>query len=86
MDAVAVALLQAVPYLVRAARTEFAALPDVYRKAALIAGASDWRIFWRIAVPLTYRPILEAAGGVFVFTLLQFVATLLMAERMRSRP
>jgi molybdate transport system permease protein len=82
--AVAVSLVQGVPYLLRAARTAFAALPDDYRKAALMAGASDWRIFWRIATPLAYRPILMASLGVFVFTLLEFIATLLIAARLRG--
>ena len=81
--AAAVSLVQAVPYLLRAARTAFAALPGEYRKAALVAGAPDWRVFWRIALPLAYRPILMAALGVFVFTLLQLFATLLIAQRLR---
>ena len=83
--AAAVGLVQGVPYLLRAGRGAFGALPAGYRKAALVVGASDWRIFWRIAVPLAYRPILMATGGVFVFTLLEFAAVLMMAQPLKGR-
>ena len=40
-------------------------LPDELFDAANVDGASEWRIFWRIVLPLT-RPIL-ATLGIFVF-------------------
>ncbi|MDF5753706.1 carbohydrate ABC transporter permease [Spongiactinospora sp. TRM90649] len=40
-------------------------LPDELFDAAKVDGASEWRIYWRIVLPLT-RPIL-ATLGVFVF-------------------
>jgi len=83
--AIAVSLLQGVPYVLRATRAAFLALPPDYTKAALLAGASDRAVFRRIAMPLNYRPILMAALGVFTFTLLQFAATLLIAHRLRGR-
>ena len=80
--AAAVSLVQGVPYILRAARTAFGALPAEYRKSALVAGASDWRIFWRIALPLAYRPVLAAGLAVFTFTLLQYIAAVLIARRL----
>jgi multiple sugar transport system permease protein len=40
-------------------------LPDELFEAARIDGASEWRVFWRIVLPLT-KPVL-ATLGVFVF-------------------
>jgi len=82
--AAAVSLLQSVPYLLRAASAAFAAQPRQYRDAALVAGAPEWRILFRVAIPLAGRPILTAALGVFVFTPLEFAAVLAVAQRLRG--
>jgi len=82
--AVAASLVQAAPFVLRAARDAFAALPRDYRNSARVMGASDWLIFWRIGLPLAYRPVLAAAVAVFVFTLLQSLATLLIEQRLRG--
>lgn len=56
------------PYLVQAVgtffmRQNFESLPDEYLEAARIEGASEWRIFFNIALP-TFR---SALGGLSIF-------------------
>ncbi|MGA2268332.1 MAG: ABC transporter permease subunit [Bryobacteraceae bacterium] len=77
--AVAAALVYAFPFLVRSARASFRNLDRGYEDAARSLGASEWRVFWRIALPLAYRPILTAATLVFARVLTECAATLLIA-------
>src|SRR5215472_7812112 len=59
--AVAAGVVAALPYLTRAVQAEFRRLDPVYQNAARSLGASNWRVFWRVTLPLTYRPILAAS-------------------------
>ena len=52
-------------YLMRAASAAFDALNPQHLSAARGLGASEWRVFCRIAAPLALRPILAAAAFVF---------------------
>ncbi|MGO9258848.1 MAG: ABC transporter permease subunit [Bryobacteraceae bacterium] len=53
------------PYLMRAAAAAYGSLNPDYANAARGLGASEWRVFSRIAAPLALRPILSAAAFVF---------------------
>ena len=51
-----------------------------YEKAALSLGASSWRVFSRISLPLSYKPILAATAIAFVRIAAEFAVVLVIAE------
>lgn len=55
-----------IPFTVLITRTFMAGIPDALIEAARIDGATTWRVFWNIMIPLT-RPIVAA---VVVLTLI----------------
>jgi len=82
--AVAAAAISAFPYLTRSAHAAFRALDPVYENAARSLGASEWRVFWRVALPLAYRPILAAAALAFARAATEFLLTLGIAAWLAS--
>ena len=79
--AVALATLYGLPYLARSARLAFGSLAPEYANGARSAGASEWRVFWRITLPLAWRPVMAAAGLVFGRVLTEYAAALWIARR-----
>src|SRR4051812_47980037 len=63
--AVALATLFGVPLLARSAWMAFGSLQPAYADAARSLGASEARIFWRITLPLAYKPVTVWAGILF---------------------
>jgi molybdate transport system permease protein len=55
-----------VPFLLLSSRIAFGRLDPGFLNTARSLGASEWRVFWRIALPLAWRPILAAAAILFV--------------------
>lgn len=53
----------AIPFAVFVIRNFFGGVPDALHEAARVDGASSWRIFWRIHVPLSR----SALATVFIF-------------------
>jgi len=82
--AVAAAIVSAFPYLTRSAHAAFRNLDPAYENAARSLGASNWRIFWRVAMPLAYRPILAATALVFARAATEFLLTLGIATVLAS--
>ena len=80
----AAGMVSATPWLVRAGRAALGGLDPVYGNAARSLGASDWRMFWRVELPLVFRAALAAAGLAFVRVLLDSAAALLLAARLAS--
>jgi ABC-type sulfate transport system permease component len=68
--------------LIRSARMAFRAAGEDYVNAARSLGASEWRIFWRVMLPLSFRPILTASAIVFARVFTEFAATLWLAARL----
>jgi molybdate transport system permease protein len=62
----------ALPLIVFGARRPFEQLNREYGDAARSLGCSEWRIFWRVMLPLGWRPILAAAGVAFVRVLVEW--------------
>jgi molybdate transport system permease protein len=67
------------PWQAGAAAGVIAAVPPIlqdlnreYGDAARSLGCSEWRIFWRVMLPLGWRPILAAAGVAFVRVLAEW--------------
>jgi molybdate transport system permease protein len=67
------------PLIVRGSRRAFQTRNLDYENTARSLGASEWRVFWRIALPLAYEPILAAAAIAFARVLTEFAAVLLVA-------
>jgi molybdate transport system permease protein len=73
------------PFFVRAARAGFEAVDPALEHAALTLGASPWRVFWTVSVPLA-RPALFA-GLVLCWAraLSEFGATMMFAGNFPGR-
>ncbi len=56
--------LQAAPLFILLARHAFLSLDPLHENAARTLGASEWRVFAQVAVPLAGRAILIATAGV----------------------
>ena len=77
--AVVAATIHAVPLLVKTARAALESVDRAYEKAARNLGASEWRVFWRVTLPLARRSIFAAAVLAFARSLGDFGATLMVA-------
>ena len=62
----AVGVIAALPPVVFGSRNRLQELDREYGNAARSLGCSEWRIFWRVMLPLGWRPILAAAAIAFV--------------------
>lgn len=84
--AVVVALaVMAFPLLARSARVAFEEVEPRLEAMARTLGASAWRVFWTISLPLAWRGVL--AGGVLAFAraLGEFGATIMIAGNIPGR-
>jgi molybdate transport system permease protein len=77
--AVVASTFHAIPLLVKSARAAFETVDRVYEKAARNLGASDWRVFWRVTLPLSRRAVVAATVLAFARALGDFGATLMIA-------
>ena len=77
--AVVASTLHAIPLLVKSARAAFDTVDRSYEKAARNLGASDWRVFWRVTMPLSRRAVMAASVLAFARALGDFGATLMIA-------
>ncbi|MBN2071912.1 MAG: ABC transporter permease [Candidatus Krumholzibacteriota bacterium] len=68
-----------VPYLVNAARDGFSAVPVELEKAALNLGASPFRVFRTISMPLAWRSILSGLILMWARGMSEFGAVLVIA-------
>jgi len=82
--AVVAALVNSLPLLVWWLFTTLERLDPRYQNAARSLGASEWRVFLRIALPLAWRPILAGAAIVFARISSEFAAVLLISRRLSS--
>lgn len=83
--AIAAGTLYWLPSLARSSRLAFQSVDRRYLNAAQTLGASEWRVFWRIDLPLAIRPVLAAAATGFVLIAAEYAATLWIAQ-IHSRP
>ncbi len=57
----------AIPFAIIVMRAFMLTIPEELREAAFMDGASQWRVFWSIAVPLSRNAIITAALFAFLF-------------------
>lgn len=77
--AVVASTLHAIPLLVKSARAALETVDRTYERAARNLGASEWRVFCRISLPLARRSIVAASVLAFARSLGDFGATLMIA-------
>jgi len=70
----------ALPFVIRNLQTALALLPERYREAAAVLGASPWQVWRRVEVPLLARALLSAGIFAFTISLGEFGAASLLAR------
>ena len=83
--AVIAALLHSLPLLVKSARAALESVDRSYERAARNLGASEWRLFWKVTLPLARRSILAATALAFARSLGDFGVTLMVAGNIPGR-
>ena len=69
-------LVFVLPYLFLALADPWRAFDSRYARAAASLGASPWRVFWRIKLPLLLAPLLGACAVAFAVSVAQYLPTL----------
>jgi molybdate transport system permease protein len=77
--AVIASTLHAIPLLVKSSRAALEDVDGAFERAARSLGASEWRLFWRVSLPLARRPIAAATALAFARSMGDFGATLMVA-------
>jgi molybdate transport system permease protein len=83
--AVVAALLHSLPLLVKSARAALESVDRSLERAARNLGASEWRLFWRVTLPLARRSVLAAIALAFARSLGDFGVTLMVAGNIPGR-
>jgi molybdate transport system permease protein len=83
--AVIAAMLHAIPLLVKSTRAALESVDHDFERAGRSLGASEWRVFWRISLPLARRPLAAATALAFARSLGDFGATLMIAGDIPGR-
>jgi molybdate transport system permease protein len=83
--AVVAAFLHSAPLLVKSARAALESVDHSYERAARSLGASEFRLFVRVTLPLAWRSILAATALCFARAMGDFGATLMVAGNIPGR-
>jgi molybdate transport system permease protein len=83
--AVIASTLHAIPLLIKSSRAALESVDVACERAARSLGASEWRLFWRVSLPLASRPIAAATVLAFARSLGDFGATLMIAGDIPGR-
>jgi len=78
-------LFVASPFFIKHARTGFEAVSENLKLASMTMGASAWRTFFRITVPLSKRSLIAGATMTWARALGEFGATLMFAGTLQGR-
>ena len=83
--AVLAAMVHSTPLLVKLVRAALETVDRTYEKAARNLGANEWRVFWRVSLPLARRPVFAAAVLAFARSLGDFGITIMLAGNIPNR-
>ena len=83
--AVVAAILHSFPLLVISSRAALESVDRSYARAARTLGASKWKLFWRVTLPLARRSIFAATALAFARSLGDFGVTLMVAGNIPDR-
>lgn len=72
--------LVALPFVVRAILPAIQSIPPSLRQAAAVLGASPWRVWWEVDLPIISRAALVSAVFAFAISLGEFGATSFLAR------
>jgi thiamine transport system permease protein len=72
--------LVALPFVVRTLLPALKSIPESYHQAAAVLGASPWRVWWEIDLPVITRAALVSAVFAFTVSLGEFGATSFLAR------
>lgn len=75
-----------VPFLVNAAREGFAAVPERLEKVARTLGASRWRVFFTIALPMAWRAVFSGMVLMWARGISEFGAVIIIAYHPMTTP
>ncbi|MBN1304265.1 MAG: iron ABC transporter permease [Anaerolineales bacterium] len=70
----------ALPFVIRSLQPALIAIPDRYRQAAAVLGASPWQVWLTVEWPILRRAVLAAATFAFTVSLGEFGATSLLTR------
>jgi molybdate transport system permease protein len=83
--AVVAALFHSAPLLIKSARAALESVDHSFERAARTLGASEWKLFWRVSLPLAWRSILAASVLAFARALGDFGVTIMIAGNIPGR-
>ena len=83
--AVVASMIGALPLMVKTSRAAIASVDRDLEDAARTLGQSEWRVFWRVTLPLASRGIIAAGLLSFARALGDFGATLMVAGNIPGR-
>jgi len=83
--AVIAACFHSIPLLVRSARAAFESVDSTLENAARSLGASEWKVFWRVTLPLAKGSVIAAALFAFARALGDFGVTIMIAGNIPGR-
>ena len=83
--AVAAAILHSMPIYIKAAKAVIEAVDYRYEWVAHSLGASEWRTFWRVTLPLAWRGLSSLASLSFARSLGDFGVTIMVAGSIPGR-
>ncbi len=75
----------AAPFYIRGARAGFGAVDRRLERIAATLGASNWRIFWQVTIPLAGRSLFGGAIMTWARALGEFGATIMFAGNFQGR-
>ena len=79
------ALFHSTPLLIKFIRAAFESIDASFVRAARNLGASEWKVFWRVTVPLARRSIFAAGALAFARSLGDFGITIMIAGNIPGR-
>ncbi|MBY0504742.1 MAG: molybdate ABC transporter permease subunit [Bryobacteraceae bacterium] len=83
--AIVAAFVHSAPLLVKSARAALEGVDSTYEWAARNLGATEWRVFWSITLPLARRPIAAAGALAFARAMGDFGVTIMIAGNIPGR-
>lgn len=83
--AVLAATIGALPLVIKTSRAAIAGVDENLEYAARTLGQSEWRVFWRVTLPIASRGIIASAMLAFARSLGDFGATLMVAGNIPGR-
>jgi molybdate transport system permease protein len=73
------ALFHSAPLMIHFIRSALESVDASFERAARTLGASEWKVFWRVSLPLAWKPILAATALAFARSMGDFGITIMIA-------